>query len=486
MDIPFAIDATSSDPRHRQVYEALRGAILAGRLRSGERLPPTRALAGELSVSRSTVAEAYDQLQSEGYIQGRQGSGTYVAPDLPDDALPVASRERRESRHEARLPLSGLARKLAEPEHAAHPVAPGETFRYDFRPHRIAHDLFPWNDWQASVDRALAADRHHLLDYPPTAGHPDLREAIAAHVRRYRAVDCTPEQVVVVNGTLQGLNLLAQVLLDAGDRVAVEDPGYPAARLALASRGMAVSHLPVDSDGVIVDALEGAGPQRLIHVTPSHQAPTGATLSLSRRLALLEYAERCGCVIVEDDYDSEFRYEGRPVESLQGLDRHGLVVYAGTFSKSLLAGLRIGFLVLPAPLLGPFIVAKSLWDGGTPMLEQAALAQFIGSGAFERHIRRMRRMYRRRRDALITALDESLGRRAIVGVRHGGLNLLLTLDITMPAEEIAGRAAKAGIGLRIASGYYTTPPALPTFLLGFAALPESEIQTGITCLAGLL
>jgi GntR family transcriptional regulator/MocR family aminotransferase len=310
-----------------------------------------------------------------------------------------------------------------------------------------------------------------------------LREAIAAHVAAYRGVSCSPDQVVIVNGSQQGLNLLTQLVLDAGDRVAVEDPGYPAARLAFEARGLEVTRVPVDEDGLVVDLLAKLEPQRMVHVTPSHQDPTGATLSLGRRLALLELAERSGCLVVEDDYDSEFRYEGRPVESLQGLDRSDLVAYAGTFSKSVLAGLRLGFLVLPLHLVEPFVAAKSLWDIGAPMLEQAALAEFMRSGDFERHIRRMRRLYRLRRDALVAALTETFGQRVTVGERHGGLNVLVTLDLLIGDRDLALRAASASIGLRPASPYYAHPPEQPTFLMGFAALPEKEIRVGIRELA---
>ncbi len=478
----LAIDPASDTPRHRQVYDALRQAILTGRLRPGDRLPATRSLAGDLSLSRTTVAEAYDQLQSEGYIQGKHGSGTYVAFDLPEAAFHSAHHQAGNALISPSVPLSRWGRQVTE---SAPPSEPAAEFLYDFRPHRGAADLFPWAGWRASVDRALAGDRNILLRTPPIAGHPELRSAIAEHVARYRAVRCTAEQVVVLNGTQGALNLLAQLLLDPGDRVAVEDPGYPAARLALAARGLSVTRVPVDAEGLVVEELVRAGAHRLVHVTPSHQDPTGATLSLSRRVALLEEAGRRGCLIFEDDYDSEFRYEGRPVESLQGLDHRGLVVYAGTFSKSLLAGLRLGFLVLPPPLVEPFVAAKAIWDGGTPMLEQAALAQFLLSGDFERHIRRMRRLYRRRRDALVEALPRHFGERAEVGARHGGLNVLVTLDVPLSDAEITERAASLGIALRPASAYYTHAPAKPTFLMGFAAQDEQTIERGIARLASI-
>jgi GntR family transcriptional regulator/MocR family aminotransferase len=464
------------------VYDAIRTAILSGRLQAGERLPATRRLANELGVSRMTVAEAYDQLQAEGYIRGRQGSGTYVAPSLPVGGLSEDTPSRAAPTAVAPR-LSTWGRRVAST-----PAEPAQTVRplYDFRPNRVAPDRFSWDAWRASVERALTQDRSHLLVYPPTGGHPELRLAIAEHVARYRSVRCLPEQVVIVSGTQMALNLLAQLCLDEGDPVAVEDPGYPAARLSLEARGLRLARIPVDDEGIRTDALAVSGPHRLVHVTPSHQDPTGVTLSLSRRLALLEVAVATGCLIVEDDYDSEFRYEGRPVESLQGLDRHGHVVYAGTFSKSLLPGLRIGFLVLPPALIEPFLRAKALWDGGTAMLEQAALAQFIRSGEYERHIRRMRRLYRRRRDALVAALEHHFGAAVTIGARHGGLSVLVTLDLPEHDDVLAARAAAHGVELRPASRYWSHLPERPTFLLGFAGVPEEAIRAGVERLSRIL
>jgi GntR family transcriptional regulator/MocR family aminotransferase len=483
VEIQLGIDTASNVPRHRQVYNGIRSAILTGRLRPGDRLPPTRTLSERLSLSRATVAEAYGQLQAEGYLQGKHGSGTYVAPDLPKNAGLILPAQSSSPVRTLTSSLSAWGQRVTSKDYRleSEPAGPS-AFRYDLRPHRIAQDSFPWDAWRSSVEHALSVDRETLLSYSPMAGHAALRGAIADHVRTYRAVRCSPDQVVIVNGIQQGLNLLAQLMLERGDRVAVEDPGYPTARLLLEARGLQVSRIPVDGEGIRVDALRDSGPHRMIHVTPSHQDPTGATLSLSRRLALLDTAESAGSLIIEDDYDSEFRFEGRPVESMQGLDRKGLVIYAGTFSKSVMASLRISFLILPPHLVGAFVSAKSLWDSGTPLLEQAALAQFILSGEFERHIRRMRRLYRSRRDALISTLSTRFGDSVEVGERHGGLNVLVALHIKNSDVDLVGRAASEGLGLRAASPYFATPPARPTFLLGFAGIPESDIDKAVAVL----
>ena len=468
MSQPMIIDPSSDAPLRRQVYEHLRTAILTGDLPPGERLPATRHLAEELDVARSTVAEAYGQLRVEGYVRGRRGSGTYVSPDLPSERrLPGDARSSR-----PRIRLSGWGERVAARASSPHEFTP----RYDFRPHRSAQDHFPWAAWRASVEEALLNERAELLSYPPPGGHEGLRGAIASHVACYRSVRCSPDRVVIVNGTQQGLNLLAQLVLEPDDRVVVEDPGYPAAREALAARGLEVARVPVDPEGLVVTELP---PARLIHVTASHQDPTGVTLSLGRRLALLERAAQDDAIVLEDDYDSEFRYEGQPVESLQGLDRTGRVVYAGTFSKSLLPGLRIGFVVLPPDLVGAFIAAKSLWDGGTSLLDQAALAHFLRSGEYERHIRRLRRIYHQRRDVLISALEEAFGNRVEVGAREGGLNVLVRLRIGMTGAELCARAEKAGIGLRSADRYYARPPEESTLLMGFAGMNEEGILAGV-------
>lgn len=480
MPIPLEIDRGADVPRHRQVYEAVRSAILSGAYAPGDRLPSSRLLARHLALSRATVTEAYEQLRAEGYLQGQQGSGTYVAPGLTSTALPPGMPPAPAS---PPIPLSSWGERLRGAAFSLPLTVEGSALPFDLRPHRIAVDVFPWAEWRAAVETTLQEEQSGLLMDPSPAGHPLLRETIAEHVRRYRSVDCTAQSIVIVNGARQGFNLLSHLLLERGDRVAVEDPGYPAARIALETRGLDVQHIRVDGEGMVVSDLRNHPPFRLVHVTPSHQDPTGMTMSLTRRLALLELAESTGCIILEDDYDSEFRYEGRPVESLQGLDRRGGVVYAGTFSKSVLAGLRIGFVILPPSLLLPAIRARALWDGGAPTLESGALARFMLSGGYERHIRRMRRVYRSRRDALIHSLRSRLEGRVEVGERHGGLNLLVSFRSTRTDEDIARRAADLGLALRTARPYYTVPPSHPTFLLGFGALREERADEAVRLLA---
>jgi len=463
------IDPGSPVPLHRQVYDGIREAILGGKLQAGERLPPTRVLAEDLTVSRQTVTDAYEQLQTEGYLEGRRGAGTFVATTVPDrSAQPAFS-----------PPLSRWAKRLPTAP------APAPPARYDFQPDRLAADVFPWDAWDAAV-RHASAEHERLFAPPDPGGHRGLRVAVAEHVRRHRAVPADPERVVIVSGTQQGLNLLALLTLEGGDRAALEDPGYPSARLALEAAGAVISSIPVDAEGIQPGEVDAAGPHRLIYVTPSHQYPTGATLPLGRRLELLEVAYRQQAIIVEDDYDSEFRYEGRPVEALQALDDAGIVVYAGTFSKSLMPGLRLGFLVLPAPLVAPFVAAKAVWDSGTPMMEQSALAAFMESGEYERHIRKMRRVYRARHDALLAALQRYLPHVAEAAPSQGGLSLLVRLNTALDADSIVEHAARAGIAVRAATGLYQRPPDRPALLLGFGGISLEDIDPGIARLAEII
>lgn len=460
----------TGSPLYRQVYSVLRGHILRGELRPGEKLPPTRTLAETLSVSRATVAEAYEQLRAEGYVRGRTGSGTFVA-----DSIPAGDRLQSPPDHQMPPALSSWGRRVASME-VSDPVDPANAPRFDLRPHSVASDVFPWDAWTASVNAALKEDRFNLERYPPSAGLPELRAAIARHLQQFRAVRCTPEQIIVVNGAQQGLNLLAEMLMEPGDIAVVEDPGYPQARLALECRGLTVHRVPVDGEGLVLREVERLPQPRLIHVTPSHQDPTGVTMSLSRRLALLDLAVRGDTVVVEDDYDSEFRYEGRPIEALQSLDRHGRTVYIGSFSKSVLPGLRIGFLAVPDSLAPALLRAKAAWDGGAPALDQAALARFLRSGDYERHIRRMRRVYRSRRDALAHALTAVFGSDVAVPNHRGGLNMLVTLVSSAAAGGVIERAARDGVALRPLDDYFRVMPDRLTFLLGFGALvPEDAL-----------
>lgn len=493
-------------PLYRQIYERVRMQILDGRLRPGERVPATRTLADELGVARNTVARAYDDLLAEGYLRGRRGSGTYVAEIRRpgEDAIDERSTPRLTSwarRALVSLPVSIGAypppgRKPAPIETTSSRLPQGEDqacsersrgaedvtpLAYDFRPGTPDWDAFPRIVWWRLLGRRLR-EGAQLGRYGDPAGYPPLRAAIARHVAAARAVVCRPEQVVIVNGTQQAIDLLGKLLIEPGDEVVVENPGYADARLALAAYGARLRPIAVDDDGLRTDDLPRVGSARFVYVTPSHQFPTGATLPLERRLRLLDWARRAGALVLEDDAYAELRYAGRPVESLQGLDRGRDVVYLGTFSTVLFPPLRIGYAVLPPPLVEPFVRAKWLADRGTDLLEQQALADFLAEGYFARHLQRMRRLGRERRDALLHALQHWLAGAVEVHATDTGMYLMARLP-GVDEDALVAAAAERGVGVHgAAPAYLDRRPAGATLVLGFGGLPVPAIQEGVRLL----
>jgi len=387
------LDHQSSVPLSIQLYEAVRRAILHGQLRPGTRLPSTRSLAEEYEVSRNTVVFAYEQLLAEGYVESKVGSGTCVARAIPDELLTVrAAAMPARNRLSNRGPISMRGKLLSsKPIRLLTIPTPARPFQSGL-PDTSA---FPFKIWSRLLARHWRRPNRDLLAYGDPSGHRPLREAIAAYLRTSRAVQCDTDQVIVVNGSQQALDLAARLLIDPGDLALVEDPGYPGARIALQAAGARLARLPIDAEGANISSITGrVTGARLIVVTPSHQFPLGVTMSVTRRLALLDFANRSGAWIMEDDYDSEYRYRGKPLPSLQGLDRTGRVIYMGTFSKTLFPSLRLGFLVLPHDLVEYFRRARSATDGHSPITEQAVLADFITEGHYARHIRRMRGIIR--------------------------------------------------------------------------------------------
>jgi GntR family transcriptional regulator/MocR family aminotransferase len=475
-----------------RVYQALRRDILEGRFAPGQRLPSTRALARALRVSRTTAILAYEQLAAEGYVESRQASGTFVSRTLPTSAAtpatspPIISTEARASARAERLSRWG-ERLLAA--RSSLPPAGQRALPYDFRPGQPDWSAFPRALWQRLVSRRWAAASAELASYGDPAGYRPLREAIAAHLARSRGVRCDADQVVVVNGSQQAADLLARIWLDPGDAAAVEDPGYPEAALALRASGVFVLPTPVDGEGLQVERLPRPGePQapRLVYVTPSHQFPTGTVMSLRRRLALLEWASERGALLVEDDYDSEFRYEGRPLESLQGLDQAGVVAYVGSFSTALFPPLRVGYAVLPRRLLEPFVAAKSLADRQTATLDQQVLADFLRGGHYLRHLRAMGRLYRARRDALLAALGQSLGDLVEPGGAGAGLHLVAWLSPGLDERRIADAALDQGVAVYPIGHFALGLPTRSGLLMGFAALQPATIRAGVERLAAIV
>lgn len=348
---------------------------------------------------------------------------------------------------------------------------------------------FPFDLWRRLVARGLSGENIRTLMYGEPAGYRPLREAIARHLRQFRGMSCGPDQVVLVNGSQQAVDIIARTLLEPGDKVLIEDPGYPDARHAFVAMGARVVPIRVDSEGLDIARAgwRGAG-ARLAYVTPSHQFPTGAVMPLSRRLALLDWASRTCAYIVEDDYDSEFRFDGRPIEAVQSLDRQDRVVYVGTFSKSLFPSLRLGYAVLPPSLVDPFLRVKYLADRHSSTLVQLVLSQFIAQGHFERHLRHMRKRNEKRRASLLCALERELGDKVRVEGANAGLHVVIWLPHLRPDDElpIVERAARAGVGVYPLSPYYASTPVRAGLLLGYGSLDEPQIDAGITTLGAVL
>lgn len=476
--LPVDLSGIQLDPRQglaRQLYQTLRERILDGRLPAGARLPASRELAALLGLSRNTVTRAFDQLYAEGYVEGRVGAGTYVA-ELAGVVRPVS------------MPAGDPAATPALQHLAAHHLpAPPPGAPRAFRVGVPAFDLFPFETWARLSARFWRKPSPARLGYGDPAGEASLRELIAAYLRSSRGLHCDPAQIVITCGAQQGISLCAQLLVRPGERVAVEDPGYRAAGEAFALAGAQLQGIAVDGEGLDTQALERLGDCRLVYVTPAHQYPTGVTLSLARRLQLLEWAERNDRWIVEDDYDGEYRYSGAPLAPLAALDRRGRVIYVGTFGKIAFPALRLGYLVLPPALAQPFARRRALDMRHSEIGTQAVMAEFIAAGHFQRHIRRMRAAARHRRDALLAGWPENVPGCAPLPAVEAGLHLCVRLDSLARERALLAAAQRVGVELNGLSRYWlpggdTPADARAGLVLGFAAVPETDITHALLAL----
>lgn len=479
----MAPDAAAPPRIARRICDAIKAQIASGLLGPGAGVPSTRSLAAEWGVSRTTVTAAYEQLIAEGYLETRQGARTQVAQGLGRRVAvqgPVAPPE-ESSR------LSAYGQRLEGydlPTVSDH--GPGVA---DFRYGDLAAGDFPRLAWRKAVSVALLR-RHGHLRYGDPGGSPRLREALQGYLWRARGLRCAPGQIIVVNGSQQGLDLSARLLLDPGDRVLMENPGYILARQIFHASGAEVVPVVADRDGMRTQGLPAA---RLAYTTPSHQFPLGGVLSAGRRRELLAWARQAGAHVIEDDYDSEYRYDIAPIPPLQTLDETGRVIYLGTVSKTLSPTLRLGYLVVPPALSAAFARAKRLTDRHSPSLEQEALAELIEGGAYERHVRRVRRRNGERRAALLAALATTLGDAVTVVGADAGLHVVVWLNGVPRAQENAFviRAREAGLGLHPISPLYAadaadTRPDAAGFVMGYASLDEPAIRRGVGALAELL
>lgn len=461
--------------RTQTIYEAIRGQITSGLLGPGAALPATRALAAEWGVSRTTVTAAYEQLIAEGYIEARQGARSRVAHGL--DRLPSVDPPLRPA---APARLSAFGRRLE-----AFPLPPApdaERLAADFRYGDLAAGDFPLRAWKRAINAALAR-RQPRLRYGDAGGLPELREALQGYLWRARGLRCDPAQILVVNGSQQGLDLCARLLLDAGARVVMENPGYGLARQVFLAAGAEVVPIGVDNEGLRTEALPAA---RLAYVTPAHQFPLGSIMSAARRRSLIAWAESAGAYIVEDDYDSEYRFDVSPIPPLHAMDGGRHVLYLGTVSKTLSPALRLGYVVVPEGLATAFAQAKRLTDRHTPTLEQQALATLIQSGGYERHVRRVRRRNGERRAQLLAALATVLGSRVRVAGAEAGLHVVVWLNGVPRAREaeIVALARGAGAGVYpitplYADGTTVSRPDTAGLVLGYATLEPPAIALGV-------
>jgi GntR family transcriptional regulator/MocR family aminotransferase len=469
------VDGLSKLPLHRQLYGGLRDAILEGRLLAGARLPASRVLAGELGLSRTTVLSAVEQLVAEGFLETRRGSGTFVTDNLPEEI------------HAGTGPTGPVSRRVSAPVISRRGVGlaavnrPSLNSIRPFAPGMPALDMFPFRLWSRLLASAWRSPERSLPAVGQSGGYPPLRRAIAEYLRSARGLRCGPDQIVVVGGAQSAIHLAGQVLLDPGDRVLIEEPGYAGIRGALMAAGADVVPTRVDEHGLMIDDVrDNDASVRMACVAPSYQHPLGVVMSLARRLDLLDWARRSNAWILEDDYFSEYRYRGRPLAALQGLDEDGRVVYVGSFSKVLFPTLRLGYLVVPEAAVDAFLGARRVLDDHTSLLAQPALTRFIAEGHFTAHIRRMRKLYAARQRSLLASAERHLEGLLELNADETGMQLnarlLPALARRMTDAEAAQCAARNDVTVLPLSQFYMGRPEHQGLMMGYAGFSADEIE----------
>jgi len=471
------VDRDSLTPLHKQIYDAFRTAILRGNISPGQQIPSSRDLAIEIQVSRFPVLHAYAQLLAEGYFESRRGAGTFVSGSLPEQLMSV-DRDVRSS-----TPVLAGPRPVAR-RCSLYPAFVGSASLRGwgaFGVHQPAFDQFPFQVWSNLVALHSRNPNAHSLHHIDPRGSEQFRETICAYLRTARGVKCEASHIMIVSGSQQALDIAMRVLLDPGSPVWVEEPGYGLVRTALIAAGCRVIPVPVDSEGMDVAAGIKRHPKaRAAVVTPSHQYPLGSTMSASRRLRLLNWAQASGAWIIEDDYDSEYRYESRPVASLQGMDVNARVIYIGTFSKVLFPSLRIGYIVIPPDLVDRFVAVRATMDIFPPYLYQEVLNDFMRMGHFGRHVRKMRQLYGERRTMLLKSLQSEFGNLLEVHGAEAGMHLAVTLPPGVRDRDIVERAAKRSLWLWPLSPSYLSKRPRQGLILGFGSTPADQIPRAVS------
>jgi GntR family transcriptional regulator/MocR family aminotransferase len=479
---PITLDVGSAVPMYQQLSEWFRRAIIEGRLRPGQRIPSSRNLAEELRISRIPVLGAYEQLCAEGYLEAFTGAGTCVARSLAD------ARAKKTAGGSQRPNSSARSRGLSERgKLLALPPSPWLKNMGAFRVGLPALDHLPLGVWSKLVHRHWREPARDLLAYGDPLGYLPFRAAIAEYLGMFRGVRCEAAQIMITTGSQQALQVIAQVLLDAGDRVWMEEPGYPGAHHALALAGADLVPVPVDRDGMdVTEGMRRCPDARAVYITPSHQFPLGTTLTAARRMALLSWAAQSGAWIIEDDYDSEFRFGGHPVPALQGLDPDGRVIYIGTFSKVLFPALRLGYIVLPKGLADAFCAAREATDTFSSPLYQIVMADFLREGHFARHIRRMRKLYMQRRTALVEAIAKYAPATLEIVVADTGMHLVALLPPGSDDMAISAAAAREGVSVRPLSLCCLRPPGRGGLIFGYGGASVPQINVGVRRLQSVL
>jgi GntR family transcriptional regulator / MocR family aminotransferase len=472
----IAVDRKASKPLHKQIYDGFRLVIVHGDMRPGQRVPSSRTLSVELGISRIPVLNAYAQLLAEGYFESRKGAGTFVSESLPEN-LTICELKIQPSIQagSGQRPVARRALLLNKYERPAWSAGWGA-----FSVHQPAFDHFPFPIWSSLIMRHCKSPSLSAIHNTDPLGSETFREAICHYLRTARAVRCDPQQVMVVSGSQQALEISARVLLGIGSPVWIEEPGYRLARNVFAGAGCRLVPVPVDEEGMIVSAgIKRCAKARAAYVTPSHQYPLGLTMSASRRMQLLNWANNAGAWIIEDDYDSEYRFESMPISSLQGLDRNSRVIYVGTFSKVLFPSLRLGYIVIPSDLVEHFIAVRAAMDIFPPYLYQEAITDFIREGHFARHIRRMRLLYSERRTALVESIREQFGSQLEIHGTQAGMHLAVTLPKGLNDRTIAGSAARRGLWLWPLSPSYLGEVRRQGFILGFGNTAAEDMPNAV-------